>query len=226
MFVIIVGGGKAGTHLTNQLLSSGHEVRLVEIRTDVAERLKMDFPAPVVVCGDGSAPEVLEAVGISRAQVLTAVTGEDETNLVVTTLGRFEFHVPRTIARVNNPKNAWLFNAEMGVDVGLNQTDILTKLIEEEMSVGDMMTLLKLRKGEYEIVEEKLPDDSQIIGIPLKDIPLPNTCVIAAVIRRGSVLIPRGNMIFEGQDEILAVVDDSSKTMLQQLFSGKRKEMG
>ncbi len=226
MFVIIVGGGKAGTHLTSQLLSTGHEVRLVEIRTDVAERLKMDFPAPVVVCGDGSAPEVLEAVGISRAQVLTAVTGEDETNLVVTTLGRFEFNVPRTIARVNNPKNAWLFNAEMGVDVGLNQTDILTKLIEEEMSVGDMMTLLKLRKGEYEIVEEKLPDDSQILGIPLKDIPLPNTCVIAAVIRRGSVLIPRGNMIFEGQDEILAVVDDSSKAMLQKLFSGKAKEMG
>ncbi len=224
MFVIIVGGGKAGTHLTSQLLSAGHEVRLVEIRAEAAEQLKMDFPGPVVVCGDGSAPEVLEAVGIGRAQVLTAVTGEDETNLVVTTLGRFEFHIPRTIARVNNPKNAWLFNAEMGVDVGLNQTDILTKLIEEEMSVGDMMTLLKLRKGEYEIVEEKLPDDSQILGIPLKDIPLPSTCVIAAVIRHGSVLIPRGNMIFEGQDEILAVVDDASKTTLQKLFSRKRQE--
>ncbi len=224
MFVIIVGGGKAGTHLTSQLLSAGHEVRLVEIRAEVAERLKMDFPEPVVVCGDGSAPEVLEAVGISRAQVLTALTGEDETNLVVTTLGRFEVHIPRTIARVNNPKNAWLFNAEMGVDVGLNQTDILTKLIEEEMSVGDMMTLLKLRKGEYEIVEEKLPDDSQILGIPLKDIPLPSTCVIAAVIRRGSVMIPRGNMIFEGQDEILAVVDDASKITLQKLFSRKRQE--
>jgi trk system potassium uptake protein len=223
MFVIIVGGGKAGTHLTSQLLSAGHQVRLVEIRPEAAERLKMEFPGSVVVCGDGSSPEVLEAVGISRAQVLTAVTGEDETNLVITTLGRFEFHIPRTIARVNNPKNDWLFNTEMGVDVGLNQTDILTKLIEEEMSVGDMMTLLKLRKGEYEIVEEKLTDDAQVLGIPLKDIPLPSSCVIAAVIRRGQVLIPRGNMVFEGQDEILAVVDDASKAELQKLFSGKGK---
>lgn len=222
MFVIIVGGGKTGTHLTSQLLSAGHQVRLIEIRAETAERLSADFPADVVVCGDGSAPDVLEAVGISQAQVLTAVTGEDETNLVITTLGRFEFHIPRTIARVNNPKNAWLFNAEMGVDVGLNQTDILTKLIEEEMSVGDMMTLLKLRKGEYEIVEEKLLDNAQILGMPLKDIPLPDTCVIAAVIRRGKVLIPRGNMVFEGQDEILAVVDDSSKKALQQLFAEKK----
>jgi trk system potassium uptake protein TrkA len=226
MFVIIVGGGKAGTHLTSQLLSAGHRVRLIEIRAETAERLKADFPDHVVVCGDGSAPDVLEAVGISQAQVLTAVTGEDETNLVVTTLGRFEFHIPRTIARVNNPKNAWLFNADMGVDVGLNQTDILTKLIEEEMSVGDMMTLLKLRKGEYEIVEEKLTDDAQILGVPLKDIPLPSTCVIAAVIRNGKVLIPRGNMVFEGQDELLAVVDDSSKKALQQLLAEKKYAIG
>jgi trk system potassium uptake protein TrkA len=221
MFVIIVGGGKAGSHLTGQLLSEGHQVRLIEIRPDTAERLRTFFPAPVVICGDGSAPRVLEEAGIHHTQVLTALTGEDETNLVITTLGRFEFNIPRTIARVNNPKNAWLFNADMGVDVGLNQTDILTKLIKEEMSVGDMMTLLKLRKGDYAIVEEKLPKDSQILGIPLKEIPLPATSVIAAVIRHGQVLIPRGNMVFEGGDEILAVVDATSRSGLQALFGPK-----
>ncbi|MEM5774703.1 MAG: TrkA family potassium uptake protein, partial [Anaerolineaceae bacterium] len=166
MFVMIVGGGKAGSHLTGQLISEGHQVRLIEIRQDVADRLKADFPGPVVICGDGSAPRVLEEAGIHQADVLTALTGEDETNLVVTTLGRFEYHIARTIARVNNPKNAWLFNAEMGVDVGLNQTDILTRLIKEEMSVGDMMTLLKLRTGDFAIVEEKLPPHSKIVGIP------------------------------------------------------------
>ncbi len=221
MYVIIVGGGKAGTHLTSQLLTAGHQVRLIEIRAEVAERLKTEFTEKVVLFGDGSAPNVLEEACISQAQVLTAVTGEDETNLVVTVLGRFEFNVPRTIARVNNPKNAWLFNAEMGVDVGLNQTDILTKLIEEEMSVGDMMTLLKLRRGEYSLVEEKLSNDSQILGVPLKDLPLPTTCVIAAVIRHGKVLIPRGNMVFQGEDQILAVVDDSSRNNLQKLFAAK-----
>ncbi len=221
MFVIIVGGGKAGSHLTSQLLQEGHQVRLIEIRPDTVERLKLDFSEAVVHCGDGSAPLFLEEAGINQAQVLTALTGEDETNLVITTLGRFEYNDPRTIARVNNPKNAWLFNAEMGVDVEVNQTDILTKLIEEEMSVGDMMTLLKLRKGDYAIVEEKLAEDSQILGVPLKDLPLPATCVIAAVIRQGQVLIPRGNMLFEGGDEVLAVVDTSSRSSLQMLFSAK-----
>jgi trk system potassium uptake protein TrkA len=221
MNVIIVGGGKTGAQLTNQLMSAGHQVRLIEIRAEIVERLKTALPEPVVVFGDGSSPGVLEEAGIGQAQVLAVVTGEDETNLVITTLGRFEFNVPRTVARVNNPKNAWLFTAEMGVDVGLNQTDILTKLIEEEMSVGDMMTLLKLRRGEFAIVEEKLPNDSRIIGIPLKDLPLPGACVIAAVIRQGEILIPRGNMVFQGEDEILAIVNDKSKPALQELFSAK-----
>ena len=107
------------------------------------------------MAGDGSSPSVLESAGIEHANVLAAVTGEDEDNLVITTLGRFEFGVPRIIARVNNPKNVWLFTPEMGVDVALSQSDILAKLIAEEMSLGDMMTLLKLRKGEFSIVEEK-----------------------------------------------------------------------
>jgi trk system potassium uptake protein TrkA len=144
----------------------------------------------------------MEATGIASANVLAAVTGEDEANLVVTTLARFEFKVPRTIARVNNPKNAWLFTPEMGVDVALNQTDILAGLIVEEMSMGDMLTLLKLRRGQFSLVEEKLPPGSKILDIPLKDLPLPATCVIAAVIRKGQVVTPRGNMVFEVGDEV------------------------
>ena len=132
---------------------------------------------------------------------------------------RFEFNVPRTIARVNNPKNAWLFTPEMGVDVSVNQTDILVKLIFEEMSMGDMMTLLKLRRGEYSLVEEKLPPGSKVIDIPLRELPLPKACTIAAVIRQGKVLTPRGDMIFKEDDEILAVVDNKSKQALMELFA-------
>jgi trk system potassium uptake protein len=219
MNVMIVGGGKTGAHLTRRLLDEGHQVCLIESRPEMVDRLREELPAGVVVCGDGSSPGVLEAAGILSAQVLAAVTGEDEANLVVTTLARFEFNVPRTIARVNNPKNAWLFTPEMGVDVGLNQTDILAGLIAEEMSMGDMMTLLKLRRGLYSLVEEKLPPGSKVLGIPLKDLPIPATCVIAAVIRKGAVVTPRGNLVFEIGDEVLAVVDDESRTALRDLFS-------
>ena len=155
MFVIIVGGGKTGSYLAKLLLNGGHEVKVIEDRPLVVERLQEELPPAMVVCGDGSSPGVLEEAGIKRANVLAAVTGEDEANLVVTNLARFEFKVLRTIAHVNNPKNAWLFTHEMGVDVALNQADILARLIAEEMSLGDMMTLLKLRKGEYSLVEEK-----------------------------------------------------------------------
>lgn len=222
MFVLVVGGGKTGSYLTRQLLEEGYEVKLIEPRPEIVEKLMNELPPGAVVAGDGSAPAVLESAGIRRANVLVAATGEDETNLVITTLGRFEFNVPRTIARVNNPKNVWLFTPEMGVDVSLNQTDILAKLIEEEMSLGDMMTLLKLRRGEFLLVEEKLPPGSQVLGIPLRDLPLPDTCVVAAVIREGAVVTPRGNLIFQVGDEVLAVVDNQSLEALRKLFGAQK----
>jgi trk system potassium uptake protein len=218
MFVIIVGGGKVGTHLAQQLLNENHRVKLIEIRPDAVERILEKFPGDVVMEGDGSSPSILEKAGIKDAQVLAAVTGDDEANLVTTTLARFEFNVPRTIGRVNNPKNAWLFTQEMGVDVSLNQTDILAKLIAEEMSMGDMMTLLKLRRGKYSLVEEKLPPNSKIVGAVLKNLALPETCIIAAVIRKGDMVIPRGNLVFEAGDEILAVVDEHSRQILRDLL--------
>ena len=219
MNVLIVGGGKAGAQLTRLLLDEGHQVRLIEYRPETAERLREELPAESVLTGDGSSPNVLEEAGIASTQVLAAVTGEDEANLVITTLARFEFQVPRTIARVNNPKNAWLFTPEMGVDVALNQADILARLIAEEMSMGDMMTLLKLRRGQYSLVEEKLPIDSKALDIPLKELDLPDTCVIAAIIRKGQVVTPHGNMVFEAGDEILAVVNNESKEALRDLLA-------
>jgi trk system potassium uptake protein len=223
MNVLIVGGGKTGAQLTRLLLDEGHRVRLIERRPETAERLRGELPTECVMTGDGSSPNILEGVGILSAQVLAAVTGEDEANLVITTLARFEFKVPRTIARVNNPKNAWLFTPDMGVDVGLSQTDILAGLIAEEMSMGDMMTLLKLRRGQYSLVEEKLPSGSKAINALLKDLPLPDTCVIAAVIRKGAVLIPRGDMTFEVGDEVLAVVNNESRIGLRDLFASSTR---
>ena len=206
MYVIIVGGGNTGSHLTQILLNEGHTVRVVEERAAVLEKLRTELPVEVVVAGDGSSPTSLEQADIGKALVLAAVTGSDETNLVITSLARFEFNVPRIIARVNNPKNAWLFTPEMGVDVALNQSDILAHLVAEEMSLGDMMTLLKLRKGEYSLVEEKVYPTALACGKPLKDIKLPDECSVVAIIRKNQLIIPHGNTLLEAYDEILALV--------------------
>ncbi len=206
MFVLIVGGGKTGSQLADNLIKEGHQVTVIEDRDVVLERLRQELPPGAVFAGDGSSPDVLEAAGIARAQVLAAVTGNDEANLVITTLARFEFHVSRVIARVNNPKNAWLFTAEMGVDVALNQADILARLIAEEMSLGDMMTLLKLRKGEYSVVEEKVHPASVAAGKPLSQLEMPGECTIAAIIRKGRLVIPHGDTVLQPADEVLAVV--------------------
>jgi trk system potassium uptake protein TrkA len=219
MFVIIVGGGKTGSQLATQLLHEGHQVRLIEDRSMVLERLREELPPEAVFAGDGSSPSVLEAARIDQADVLAAVTGEDETNLVVTTLGRFEFNVPRTIARVNNPKNAWLFNEDMGVDVALNQSDILARLIAEEMSLGDMMTLLKLRKGEYSVVEEKVHADAAVVGKTLREIKLPPNCVFVAVIRKGQLFVPMGDTALQAMDEVFALVHSAQVAALGTLLS-------
>jgi len=218
MFVIIVGGGKTGSQLATELLKAGHKVKLVEDRPAVLERLKEELPGEVVFDGDGSSPSVLESAGIGQAQVLAAVTGDDEDNLVITTLGRFEFGVPRIIARVNNPKNMWLFTPEMGVDVALSQSDILAKLIAEEMSLGDMMTLLKLRKGEFSIVEEKVDPRAVVVGKKLRDIELPSKCVFAAVIRKGELIVPNGNTELTPVDEVIALVHASQAQQLADLL--------
>jgi trk system potassium uptake protein TrkA len=223
MFVIIVGGGKTGSQLAAQLISGGHKIILIEDRPAVLERLREELPKDVVIAGDGSSPKVLENAGIEQAQVLAAVTGEDEDNLVITTLGRFEFGVPRIIARVNNPKNVWLFTPEMGVDVALCQSDILAKLIAEEMSIGDMMTLMKLRKGEFSIVEEKVDPRAIVVGKMLRDIELPSQCVFAAVIRKGQLIVPNGNTELAPVDEIIALVHASQVSNLAELL-GRPKE--
>jgi trk system potassium uptake protein len=206
MHVVIVGGGNTGSHLAKLLLENKHTVRVIEERPNLLEKLAAELPASIIVPGDGSAPAVLEQAGAQQANVLAAVTGSDETNLVITSLARFEFNVPRIIARVNNPKNAWLFTPEMGVDVALNQADILAHLVAEEMSLGDMMTLLKLKRGEYSLVEEKAHPTSLAVNKALSELTLPDECIIVAIIRAHKLLIPHGNTLLEPFDEVLALV--------------------
>lgn len=222
MKVLIVGGGKVGSDLAALLLASQHEVILIEERADVVARLQKDFAPGIVHQGSGTDPLLLEAVGIHQADVVAAVTGQDETNIVIATLARFAFAAPRVIARVNNPKNAWMFTSQMGVDVALNQADVMARLIAEEMSLGDMMTLLKLTKGQYALVEERVHGSAPAAGQALGKLTLPVDCALAAIIRRGALQIPHADFVLEADDEVLAVIHTEQAAALAALLSDGR----
>ncbi|MFH1147558.1 MAG: NAD-binding protein [Pseudomonadota bacterium] len=213
--IIIVGGGKVGTYLAAFLLNQGHKVKVIEIRREEIPRLHKELSPEMIVSGSGTDPDILESTGIRQADVVAAVTASDETNLVVASLARFEFNVRRTIARVENPGNAWMFKPEMGVDVALNQADVISHLIAEEMSLGEMMTLLKLRKGEYSLVEERVHPEAPAVSRAIMDLKLPQECVLVAVIRDGKIIIPHGNTVLRPEDEVLALVNSARLPDLQ-----------
>lgn len=218
MKVIIVGGGQVGSYLASLLLSYGHEIKLIENRERILNKLQREFPPEILVYGLGSDPTVLEEAGIGDVDVLAAVTPEDETNLVVSTLAKMEFGVPRVIARVNNPKNAWLYNSGMGVDIGVNQADLMAHLVVEEMNLEDMFTLMKLKKGDYSIVQTKVSASARAVNHMLKELPIPKKSVLIAITRNDAVLIPKGDTQIMADDEILFLTDESSRKELKEIF--------
>jgi trk system potassium uptake protein TrkA len=218
MLVFIAGGGRTGAQLATQLIAQNYQVRLVEHRRELLARLHHELPTEVIYEGQATDPAVLKQAGLDKANVIVACTSEDHANLVLCYLARTIFKVRRTVARINNPRNAWLFDSNFHVDETINQADVMAHLIQEEMSLGDMMTLLKLRRGRYSLVEEKVPPGAKAIGVMLKDLGLPDQCVIAAIIRNGQVTLPRGTISFEAGDEVLAVTDDEGAKQLAHLL--------
>ena len=218
MYVLIIGGGRTGSHLASLLVSQGHEVRIIESRPDILANVHHELPTEIIYEGDGTDPQVLEALEIQHAHVLAAVSSDDADNLVAASLAKQQYNVRRVIGRVNNPRNAWLFTPEFGVDVALNQADIMAKLIEEEMSLGDMMTMMKLRRGKYSLVEEKIFPGALAVDKAIRELPLPQNCVIAGIIRHSEIVMPRGITALEAGDEILAIVDENSRIILSKLL--------
>lgn len=219
MFVLIAGGGRTGARLASLLINQNYKVRLIEHRRELLTRLHHELPTEVIYEGNVVDPNTLEAAGAREAHVVAAVTSEDATNLAMCFVVKTMFDVPRTIARVNNPVNAWLFNEKFKVDVPLNSADVLARLIQEEMSLGDMMTLFKIRRGHYSVVEEKVPEGAKGIGIQLKDMELAEHCVIAAIIRDGVMTLPRGDSALQAFDEIIAVASPEGAKRLAELLA-------
>ena len=219
MFVLIIGGGRTGTELAHLLLEQQHKIRIIENRPDILARLHRELPTEIIYQGNATEPAILEQAGIREAQVVAACLAEDAENLVICYLARQLFNVSRTVARINNPRNAWLFDHKFHVDVSVNHCDIMARIIEEDVSMGDMITLLKLHGGDYSIIEETIAPGARGTCIPLKDLKLPENCVIAAIIRDGKVVVPRGTSAFQEGDQVLAVTDRQGAELLTDLFS-------
>lgn len=232
MNVLIAGGGRTGARLANLLINQNYRVRLVENRRELLGYLHQELPTEVIYEGNPVDPNVLEAAGIRDVHSVAAVTSNDSANLAICYLAKTQFEVPRTISRVNNPNNAWLFNENFMVDVALNSADVFAHLIQEEMSLGDMMTIFKIRRGRYSVVEEKVPAGAKAIGVQLKDMDLADQCVIAAIIRDGVMTLPRGDSALQAEDEIIAVASPEGAQKLSELLAfpvypmrnGKKKE--
>jgi trk system potassium uptake protein TrkA len=219
MNVLIAGGGRTGARLANLLINQNYQVCLVENRRELLAYLHQELPTEVIYEGNPVDPSVLEAAGIRQAHVLAAVTSTDSNNLAICFLAKTMFDVPRTISRINNPNNAWLFNENFHVDVALNSADVFAHLIQEEMSLGDMMTIFKIRRGNYAVIEEKVPPGAKAIGVPLKDMDLAEHCVIAAIIRDGVMTLPRGDSTLQADDEIIAVASPEGAQRLADLLA-------
>lgn len=218
MKVLIIGGGQVGEYLARLMLENGCSVKIIDNRESVIKKLKAKLPEDVIYHGNGTDPSLMEACGIADADVVAAVTGEDESNLVASTIAKFEFNVPRVIARVNNPENSWLFNAGMGVDAAINQADLMAHLVLDEIDLKNVLTLMKLNRGKRSIVKITVGDNSIAANKQLKDIEMPPECLVIAVYRGEEVIVPRGNTKIMGGDGILAFINNESSKILDGIF--------
>jgi len=218
MKVIIIGGGQVGSYLASLLISNGHEVKVIDNREIIIHKLENELPKEAILFGNGSDPVILKQAGIAVADVVAAVSGADEINLVVSTLAKMEFGVPRVVARVNNPKNTWLYNNGMGVDVYVNQAELMAHLVMEEMDLKDMFTLLKLSRGDYSIIQIKVAQHAKAANKFVKDLSIPKKTVLIAVTRSETVIIPKGDTQILVDDDILLLTDEESRSALKDIF--------
>ncbi len=204
MYIIIGGGGQVGYYLAKGLLEQGHEVLLLEKDGRRFERLEEELGANISR-GDACEVRVLDEVGCARADIVIAVTGEDEDNLVICQVAKQRFHVGRTIARVNNPRNNTLFK-QLGIDRMVSPTETILHLIELEIPHHTLVPLIELTRAGLELVELTVPPDSPAAGYALKELNLPSECNIALVVRGEENLIPSGDTQILPEDRIYALV--------------------
>ncbi|HUZ77691.1 MAG TPA: TrkA family potassium uptake protein [Chloroflexota bacterium] len=219
MYIIVIGGGKLGYYLTTSLLAEGHEVALLEKDRARGAELSEDLGESVAVRGDGCEASVLAEVGTGRADVFVAVTGDDEDNLVSCQIAKTRFQVPRTIARVNNPKHQALF-ARLGIDVTVSSTNILLSLIEQEIPRHQLVSLFSLKEAGVEIVEVEIPEHSPVAGKPLGDAGLQPDMHVSVILRNGEAISPSAETLLEPEDKVYALISEQKKDEFRKLLIG------
>lgn len=221
MYVVVVGGGKVGYYLVKTLVGKGHDVCLIEQNQESCQRFAEEFSI-LAINGNGTSRTYLEQANVGQADVIAAVTGKDEVNLVVCQMAKRHFAVKRSIARVNNPKNSAVFQ-RLGVGVTVSSTSIISDLIENEVSIDDIRTLLPLHKGELVIVETQIGPGAPAANVAVADLELPDDCVLISIIHDGHVIIPRGQTIVRDGDEVIALASPSAKAKLRQILKGRQR---
>jgi trk system potassium uptake protein TrkA len=217
--VSIAGGGVVGRYVARDLISNGHEVLIIESDPDVVRREQPETPCRWVY-GDACEVSTLVQSGFGDADVVVAATGDDEDNLVVSLLSKQEFAVPRVIARVNHPKNRWLFNDSWGVDVSVSTPSLMTALVEEAVSIGTLVRLLHLGEGSAGLVEVTLAETSPAAGRQISELGMPRDGSVVAVVRDRRVVVPRGDVSLESGDEVIALVTEDSEEAVRRILVG------
>ncbi|MDO9557695.1 MAG: NAD-binding protein [Coriobacteriia bacterium] len=221
MYIVVNGGGKVASYLAKTLLERKHQVALIEKREDVAHKLASELlGAPLIVHGDGCDVAYQEDAGVGRADVFVAATGDDDDNLVSCQLAKVAFGVPRAVARVNNPKNEHIFNA-LGIEA-ISSTTIISRMIEEEATVGDIHTLSALRKGDMAIVEVTLPVDRCVVcGKKVAELSLPGDCILVALLRGEEVVTVHGDTEMQPGDTVIAFTSVEHEKTLKKALTGE-----
>jgi trk system potassium uptake protein TrkA len=216
VYIIVGGGGKVGFYLTRELITQGHEVLLIERDGRRCEQIASEL-GNVVLKGNADEASVLGDAGANRADVVVAVTGDDEDNLVICQVAKRRFDVPRAVARINSPKNESIFRL-LGIDATVSSTDLILSVIEQEIPSHSLVPLLRLRHADVEVVDFVLPRDSTLDGVALRELRLPPESLVAIVIREGEPIFPSGGTTLRSGDEILALTRSAHEEELRQIF--------
>jgi len=219
MYIVIVGAGKVGFHLAQKLLQDKHTVTVIEKDKGRCETASQGLDA-LVIHGDACDPQYLEDAEAGRADVVAAVTADDEDNLVMCQLAKEVFGVRRTVARVNNPKNERIFS-ELGVDVPVNATKIIAKIIEEEASFEDFITLMTFKRGKLALVRVDLTNEAPVINKTVKEIVLPENSVLVSILRGSTIIVPKGDTVLQNGDDIVALTSIENEQQLLDALVGK-----
>ncbi len=220
MFILIVGGGKVGFNLAYTMSQEDkNDVTVIDKGKTALEKFK-ELTGVKTVHGDGTDPRILDYVGITRAHAVVAVTGSDVDNIALSMIAKRQFGVKRVIARVNNIKNQWLYTRERGVDYAIAGALSVARIIREEVSLRDLVTLLQLGGGEISLVEEEVLPASQAVGKNIADLNLPEGIVLTAIIREGKIVLPRGETVISAGDKVLALAESQKCHLLEEFLGG------